>query len=62
LQKNPSLRLLCLAFLVCIGATLTLDGFHQHFPRGYLYAPMCFALAIELLHGRRRRNLRRKNG
>jgi predicted tellurium resistance membrane protein TerC len=59
LQRNPSLRLLCLAFLVCIGASLALDGFHQHFPRGYLYAPMCFALAIELLHGRRRRNLRR---
>jgi len=59
IQRNPTLRVLCLAFLVCIGISLALDGFHQHFPRGYLYAPMCFALLIELLHQRRRKNLSR---
>jgi predicted tellurium resistance membrane protein TerC len=59
IQRNPSLRILCLAFLVCIGVSLLLDGFHEHFPRGYLYAPMCFALLIELLHQRRRKNLKR---
>jgi len=62
IQRNPSLRILCLAFLVCIGISLELDGFHQHFPRGYLYAPMCFALLIELLHQRRRKNLARAKG
>lgn len=59
IRRNPSLRLLCLAFLVCIGASLVLDGLHQGFPRAYLYAPMCFALLVELLHQRRRRNLKR---
>ena len=59
IQRNPTLRILCLAFLVCIGISLALDGFHQHFPRGYLYAPMCFALLVELLHQRRRKNLAR---
>lgn len=59
IQRNPTLRILCLAFLVCIGISLALDGFHQQFPRGYLYAPMCFALLVELLHQRRRKNLKR---
>lgn len=57
IRRNPSLRLLCLAFLVCIGASLVLDGVHQGFPRAYLYLPMCFALLVELLHQRRKRNL-----
>ena len=57
LRRNPALRILCLAFLLCIGVSLILDGCHQHFPRGYLYGPMAFALLVEALQNRRRKNL-----
>ncbi|MGH7995770.1 MAG: TerC family protein [Opitutaceae bacterium] len=57
-RRNPALRILSFAFIVCIGASLVLEGFHQHFPRSYLYAPFAFALLVERLHSRRRKNPR----
>lgn len=47
--KRPTLKILALSFLVCIGATLTMEGFHQEVPKAYLYLPMAFALVVELL-------------
>lgn len=56
IQKNATLKILALSFLVTIGVTLTLEGFGGHVPKGYIYLPMGFALAVELLQMRFIRN------
>lgn len=48
IHHHPALKVLCLAFLLVIGVTLIMEGFHQHMPKGYLYGPMGFALVVEL--------------
>jgi predicted tellurium resistance membrane protein TerC len=52
IQGNPALKILALAFLVCIGATLFMEGMHKEVPKAYLYLPMGFALAVELVQMR----------
>jgi predicted tellurium resistance membrane protein TerC len=53
-QKNASVRVLALAFLVMIGTLLIGEGFDQHIEKGYIYFSMAFALAIEFLNMRMR--------
>jgi predicted tellurium resistance membrane protein TerC len=57
IEKNPTLVMLALAFLVMIGLVLIADGFGFHVPKGYIYAAMAFSVAVELLNiiGRNRR-------
>jgi len=57
IEKNPSLVMLALAFLVMIGLVLLADGFGVHIPKGYIYAAMGFSVFVELLNiaGRHRR-------
>lgn len=50
IEKNPTLVMLALAFLVMIGAILVADGLGFHVPKGYVYASMGFALGVELLN------------
>ncbi|MBV8503895.1 MAG: TerC family protein [Paucibacter sp.] len=52
---HPSLKVLALAFLVMVGMALTAEAFDQHVPKGYLYAAMCFSLAVEALNIRSRK-------
>jgi hypothetical protein len=52
----PALKILALSFLVTIGVTIIMEGFHQHVPKAYIYLPMGFALAVELLQMRYSRN------
>lgn len=61
IEKNPTLVMLALAFLVMIGLVLIADGFGFHVPKGYIYAAMAFSGAVEGLNiwGRRRREKRR---
>ncbi len=59
IHRHPALKVLCLAFLLVIGVTLLLDGFHHHVPRGYLYAPMGFALVVELIQMRQAARIRK---
>jgi len=57
-ERHPSTKMLALAFLVMIGMALVADGLHQHIERGFIYAAMVFAGAVEalnLLRARRRR-------
>jgi len=49
IDRNPGLKVLALAFLVCIGITIFLEGLHQHIPKTYIYLPMGFGLLVELL-------------
>ncbi|MEW4449509.1 TerC family protein [Qipengyuania sp. JC766] len=50
IEKNPTLVMLALAFLVMIGLVLIADGFGFHVPKGYIYAAMGFSIAVELLN------------
>ena len=50
INNNPSVKIIALAFLVMIGTMLLAEGFHIHFPKGYIYFSMAFALAIEFLN------------
>jgi len=48
-QKHVTLKILALSFLVTIGVTLVIEGLGGHVPKGYIYLPMGFSLAVELL-------------
>lgn len=50
IEKNPTLVMLALAFLVMIGAVLIADAFGVHVPKGYIYGAMGFSIAVELLN------------
>jgi len=64
IEKNPTLVMLALAFLVMIGLVLLADGFGVHIPKGYVYAAMGFSAAVECLNiiGRNRRARARVKG
>lgn len=51
-QKHPTLKILALSFLITIGVTLGIEGLGGHVPKAYIYLPMGFALAVELLQMR----------
>ena len=59
IEKNPTLVMLALAFLVMIGIVLIADGFGVHIPKGYIYMAMAFSALVETLNivqrGRRAR-------
>lgn len=50
IEKNPTIKMLALCFLILIGTFLIADSFHFHVPRGYLYFAMLFSLGIETLN------------
>ena len=64
IERNPTLVMLALAFLVMIGLVLIADGFGFHVPKGYIYAAMGFSVGVELLNmvqrGRRAREAKAK--
>jgi predicted tellurium resistance membrane protein TerC len=62
IEEHPTTKMLALAFLLMIGLALLADGFHFHIPRGYIYAAMAFAAAVEFLNvlARRRRKRSRR--
>ena len=60
IERNPSLRMLALSFLILIGMVLVADAFEFHIPRAYVYFAMGFSLLVEFLNLiRRRRRTRR---
>lgn len=62
IEKNPTLVMLALAFLVMIGLVLIADGFGFHVPKGYIYAAMGFSIGVELLNMVKRNSKRKKEG
>jgi predicted tellurium resistance membrane protein TerC len=58
IEKNPSMKVLALSFLLLIGVILVADGLGQHINKGYIYFAMAFALAVELLNIRSRNKRR----
>jgi len=49
-NKHPSVKMLALAFLVLIGASLIGEGLDFHIPKGYVYGPIAFAILVEALN------------
>ena len=49
-DKHPTVKMLALAFLVLIGATLVGEGFDIETPKGYIYGPIAFAILVEGLN------------
>ena len=56
IDRNPTLLMLALSFLLMIGMVLIADGFGFHVPRGYIYAAILFSGLVEALNMLRRRN------
>lgn len=65
-NRNPSIQILALAFLILIGFMLTTESMHlsnavlagQHVgavPKGYLYFAIAFSLAVEFLNMKMRK-------
>ncbi|MEE2904449.1 MAG: TerC family protein [Myxococcota bacterium] len=55
-NRHPSMKILALAFLLLIGVLLTAEGLGQHIAKGYIYFAMGFALSVELVNMRFRKN------
>jgi len=54
IERNPTLVMLALSFLLMIGMVLIADGFGVHVPKGYIYAAVLFSGAVEALNMARR--------
>jgi predicted tellurium resistance membrane protein TerC len=52
IDSKPSLKVLALAFLTTIGATLVMEGAGMHIDKMYIYFAMAFAGGIELLNSK----------
>ena len=50
INKNPTVVMLALGFLLMIGVVLIADGFGVHVPKGYIYAAMAFSALVEGLN------------
>ena len=50
IERNPSIVMLALAFLLMIGTTLIAEGMGFHVPKGYVYAAMAFSALVEVLN------------
>lgn len=59
-ERNPTIKMLALSFLLLVGTMLVADGFQYHIPRAYVYFAISYAVFVELLNAayKRRRRLR----
>ncbi|GAB2608722.1 TerC family protein [Novilysobacter erysipheiresistens] len=64
IERNPTVKMLALAFIVLIGVYLVLDGFEMHIPKGYIYGAMGFSALVEVLNlwAKRRASLPHADG
>ena len=64
IEKNPTVVMLALGFLLMIGMTLIADGMGFHVPKGYIYAAMAFSGLVEMLNmfARKKKQADREKG
>ena len=60
IARNPTTKMLALAFLMLIGVALIADGMGFHLPRGYIYFAMAFAAGVEVVNVLASRNRQSK--
>lgn len=58
INKNPTIKVLALSFLLMIGLILILDSFHQHIDKAFIYTAIAFSLFVEMMNIR----MRKKSG
>jgi len=56
INERPTVKMIALAFLVTIGVVLVAESFGQHVPKGYIYFAMMYALVVEFMNIRMRKN------
>lgn len=56
INNRPTIKMIALGFLVTIGVILVAEAFGQHLPKGYIYFAMVYALGVEFLNIRMRKN------
>lgn len=49
-DKHPTVKVLCLSFLLLIGMALVGEGLHFHIPKAYLYFAIAFSALVEGLN------------
>ena len=54
-ERNPTIKMLALAFLILIGVMLVAESLDRHVEKGYIYFAMAFSLGVEMLNMRARR-------
>ena len=64
INRNPTVVMLALGFLLMIGMVLIADGFGVHVPKGYIYTAMAFSAGVEMLNifARKRREATKVGG
>jgi predicted tellurium resistance membrane protein TerC len=55
-EKHPTVKVLALSFLLLIGTTLIIEGFHAHIPKGYVYFAMAFSVFVEIINIKARKS------
>ena len=60
IDRNPTVKMLALAFIVLVGAYLILEGLGMHVPKGYLYGAMGFSALVETLNLWSKSNMQRR--
>lgn len=56
ISARPTIKMIALAFLVTIGVILIAEAFGQHVPKGYIYFAMLYALIVEFMNIKMRKN------
>ncbi|PTS83898.1 MULTISPECIES: TerC family protein [unclassified Caulobacter] len=60
INKNPTVVMLALGFLLMIGTVLIAEAFGMHVPKGYIYTAMAFSAGVEGLNMLSRRAAEKK--
>ncbi|PQV54416.1 TerC family protein [Paraburkholderia sp. BL21I4N1] len=50
IERNPTIVMLALSFLLVIGMTLIAEGFGSHVPKAYIYVAMAFSAFVEAMN------------
>jgi predicted tellurium resistance membrane protein TerC len=61
INKNPTIKVLALSFLLMIGVVLILESLHQHVEKTVIYISIAFSLFVEMLNIRMRRKSEKNN-
>lgn len=56
INRQPTLQILALSFLIMIGVMLVAEGFHEEINKAYIYSAIAFSLVVELINMRLRKN------
>jgi predicted tellurium resistance membrane protein TerC len=59
-HNHPTVKMLCLSFLLLIGTALIAEGLHFHIPKGYIYFAIAFSAGVEALNLMARRKQARR--